>query len=598
MSRRAGRLGWLLVWAVVFCDIGTSVYYAPGVLHAAIGDRAWVFVAITLVVFVLLAGKYLEVSRRFNHGGGVVSVADRAMGPWLGGLGGQMVMVDYFLTVGISAMSAVYYLDSLVPLGPMLIPAVLVCLVLLGAVNVVGIKESATVSLVLALPALVVNLVVIGVALAGIPVSAWATLGDDLAKLGSGGPAPLLVGYAGAWLAFSGLESIAQLSPAMKDNHETPRWAIVTVVVTVLLTAPALTVLAMVGLEPTVKDVESTRLVAALAGVWGGVGLKVAVVLTASALLLFAANTAILGNYHVMTALSRRGFVPEVLAGLSRRFQTPWRAIVLSVAVPAVVVVATGGDMGALGGLYAFGLLGAFTLTSLGLDVLRWREGRRDAGFWAGVLTTAAVAVAFVANLYARPHAAVFGGSIVALGMAVALGVRTGWFERQFQRIPGWEPPPVADAAHGIRTLAQVRELVAADTIPNILVASRGAADKIFKEACERARARGLSRVFVVYVDEVPGLFFPQLASPTPEGLTVLEAGAARVRAYGMEPVAVWMLSHGAAEAVAECAEACKADVVVIGATQRTVLWQALRGRFIQDLLAQLPAEIRVSVVG
>jgi hypothetical protein len=37
---------------------------------------------------------------------------------------------------------------------------------------------------------------------------------------------------------------------------------------------------------------------------------------------------------------------------------------------------------------------------------------------------------------------------------------------------------------------------------------------------------------------------------------------------------------------------------VVIGATQRTFLWQALRGKFIQDLLRQLPANIRLIVVG
>jgi hypothetical protein len=26
------QLTWVLAWAVVFCDIGTSVYYVPGIL--------------------------------------------------------------------------------------------------------------------------------------------------------------------------------------------------------------------------------------------------------------------------------------------------------------------------------------------------------------------------------------------------------------------------------------------------------------------------------------------------------------------------------------------------------------------------------------
>jgi amino acid transporter len=150
MSRSAGRLGWFLVWAVVFCDIGTSVYYVPGILYGTAGDAAGFFIVATLVAFVLLAIKYVEVTRRFPGGGGVVSVADQALGPWWGCLGGQMIMVDYFLTVAISALSGVYYLDSILHLGGEVLPFTLVCLAVLCLLNIVGIKESATASLFLA----------------------------------------------------------------------------------------------------------------------------------------------------------------------------------------------------------------------------------------------------------------------------------------------------------------------------------------------------------------------------------------------------------------------------------------------------------------
>ena len=99
-------------------------------------------------------------------------------------------------------------------------------------------------------------------------------------------------------------------------------------------------------------------------------------------------------------------------------------------------------------------------------------------------------------------------------------------------------------------------------------------------------------------VDEIPGLFYPQLASPTPEGLTVLEAGCEVLRSMDIEPIPVWGLSHSAPGSVVDAAETLGCDTVVIGATQRTFLWHALRGRFIQDLLAALPPEIRLIVVG
>ena len=36
-SRSAGRLGPFLAWAVVYADIGTSIYYVPGLLFNELG---------------------------------------------------------------------------------------------------------------------------------------------------------------------------------------------------------------------------------------------------------------------------------------------------------------------------------------------------------------------------------------------------------------------------------------------------------------------------------------------------------------------------------------------------------------------------------
>jgi hypothetical protein len=49
-----GRLGAFLCWAVVFADIGTSVYYTPGILYGQVKGLAGLFVTMTMIVFVLL----------------------------------------------------------------------------------------------------------------------------------------------------------------------------------------------------------------------------------------------------------------------------------------------------------------------------------------------------------------------------------------------------------------------------------------------------------------------------------------------------------------------------------------------------------------
>src|SRR6266568_1744155 len=111
-------LGPILCWAVVFADIGTSIYYVPGILYNTEGitTLAGFFVFLTMTVFVLLTLKYAEVSYRFPQGGGVVTVASQAMNHWVGALGGMFILVDYFLTAAISCLSGVLYFSVVVPM--------------------------------------------------------------------------------------------------------------------------------------------------------------------------------------------------------------------------------------------------------------------------------------------------------------------------------------------------------------------------------------------------------------------------------------------------------------------------------------------------
>jgi amino acid transporter len=90
------QLGWLLAWAVVFCDIGTSVYYVPGILYHHVGNLAPFFIGLVTIGFLLLAQKYTEVCWRNPEGGGVVTVARKAFGPWWGALGGILITIDIF----------------------------------------------------------------------------------------------------------------------------------------------------------------------------------------------------------------------------------------------------------------------------------------------------------------------------------------------------------------------------------------------------------------------------------------------------------------------------------------------------------------------
>src|SRR5947209_12763684 len=370
-------LGPILCWAVVFADIGTSVYYVPGILYGNVGKLAGFFVLLTMSVFVLLTLKYAEVTHRFPQGGGVVTVASQAINHWVGALGGMFILVDYFLTAALSCLSGVLYFSIVVPaIGPIFLWVTVGILILLGILNWIGISESARVSLVGAVIAFVSDLAVLFTVFTHISLPYFLSLFPKMFEGHVLTPATILTGFAGSFLAFSGLESISQLSPVMKTpRKKVAGIALLIVVLTIGITSPLLTMLSTL-LQPreAADPVKNSQLISLLAGHWGNAFLQTEVAISAGALLVFASNTAIIGAYHVFMALSRMEFFPAFVLQRNKLRGTPHYSIALATFVPIAVLILVKGNIIILGDMYAFGLLGAFTLTCLGLDLVRYRE--------------------------------------------------------------------------------------------------------------------------------------------------------------------------------------------------------------------------------
>jgi amino acid transporter len=421
-ARRRQRIGPFLCWAVVFADIGTSVYYTPGILYARFGTRAALFVTITLLVFVLLAIKYAEVAVRYPEGGGVVTVSTRAFHPYVGLVGGMFILVDYFLTAALSALSGVIYLSVVFStLGPEVVLGTVGALAILALLNLMGVKASAEASAIFAVIAGIMQLAVV----AAVAVRLGPHLFDSVQQVLTGPrltPIFVLTGYAGAFLAFSGLESIAQLSPSMAEpRRRVANLGMGLVVITIGLTSPLLTLWSTTLLG---HQANPDQFISLLGGYAAGQLLAWAVAISGALLLIFASNTALIGSYHVFLALTRMRFLPRVLAERNRWLNTPHWAIAVAVAIPAAVVIFARGNAATLGDLYAFGLLGAFMLTSLSLDVIRWHERAAAVVMVVGVITTAAVTVAWVTNLFTKPLATMFGGGLALVGIAIGLATQ------------------------------------------------------------------------------------------------------------------------------------------------------------------------------
>jgi amino acid transporter len=136
----------------------------------------------------------------------------------------------------------------------------------LAALNIIGIRESATVSLIMAAVAFLIDLIVIGAAFTSMTSSQWQAVLNHLGTGKNISTYELLVGFAAAWLAFSGLESISQLRPAMRlPLRRTTRFAMAAVIITMVITSPILTGLSIALLPEHLKATESERFISELA---------------------------------------------------------------------------------------------------------------------------------------------------------------------------------------------------------------------------------------------------------------------------------------------------------------------------------------------
>jgi amino acid transporter len=488
---RGGNLGAFLCWAVVFADIGTSIYYVPGILYGQFSSRSALFVLMTLFVFILLCVKYAEVTWRYPEGGGVVNVSSQALHPFAGLLGGLFILVDYFLTAALSALSGALYLAVVAPwVTPFVLYATVLALLGLGALNLLGIRESARTTMIFATLAAAGQLaVVVATAIylgpSGILHSFTAVTTGPALTL------PLLItGYGAAFLAFSGLESIAQLAPAMREPRRVVAYrAMAAVVLTMAITSPLLTLWSTTLLA---SNADPNQFISLLGAHVAGQFLGSYVAVSGAILLVFASNTAIIGAYHVFIALARMGFLPRVVEHRNHWRLTPHWAVGAAVVLPVGIVIGAQANVTLLGDLYAFGLLGTFVLTCISLDLVRWREYRRwsvgTVAFYAvGVLTTVLVAGAWAINIVAKPLATEFGGGLTVLGLIA--GLATYRYSRS--RRPAVFPVPFRPQRAVESIAAALGGKPAAGEVLVVLPHEQIAAETVIGEATRAAAGRG-----------------------------------------------------------------------------------------------------------
>ncbi len=599
-GRGVGSLGPVLAWAVAFADLGTSIYYVPGILYGQVGNLAAALVLVTTVAFVLVALEHLEVAHRYPRGGGGIAAAVEAFGARVGVISGALMVSAYFLTIALSVVTAMHYLAALHAQFPNEVPILSgACILLLGVLSWVGIRVTARLILVAAVAAVAVHGALLVAVVTKLRPGDWAEMFGQVRRLTEIPWTELATGFAGAWLAYSGLESLGQLAPSVREpRRRVIRIATALLIGSVLITVPVFTAVAVEAASATHIPSQGA-LLAAVAASYGGRTLQVAVAATGSVLLLLAAKVAFVGCFNVFAAIGEHGYLPAAIAKSQSQSGPPRGAVVVVTLGALALVLGARGRPQDLAQLFAFGLLGSYTITSVSLDVLRWREKRIGVSFVLGLLASVALFVPWVTSWFTKPIATVYGALVSGALLLVALVTHRGWIRSG--RFGFLTAASAEESASQLTTAGEVLTLSEAVALKpsypsTTMMALHSANPVMCREAARRAKGMGDSAVYVVFVDEIPGFLFPPKRGPSKDALRVLRQIVADLRVLGMDAVPIWRLAHDAGASLAEAAEQLAVTGVFIGTTQRLAVWHFLQGSVLKHLVAELPDEIHVVI--
>jgi basic amino acid/polyamine antiporter, APA family len=419
-------LGTGALFSTAYGNVGSSIYYALGLVAIfALGMTPVVFL-IAGLIFVCTAATYTEATTMYPEAGGSSSFARRAFNEFWSFFAAWGQMLNYIITVAISAFFVPHYLGVFwSPLGesPADIVAGIAVVGILVALNVVGVKESARLNVFLAIADFLtqVVLVVVGAVLVLSP--------DTLVNNVDFGTYPKLTDFLIAipvgMVAYTGIETISNMAEEARDYGRTiPRGmgAVVAAVVAIYAFLPSVALSAM-----PVKNGETALALSKeqggyaddpILGVVKNIDLgslsrpaEIYVGILAATILFIATNAGMIGVSRLTYSMGQYRQLPEGLRRLHPKFRTPYIAIVLFGLVACITILP--GQAKFLGTIYAFGAMLSFTIAHMSVVALRVKHPDAERP-WRGP-----------GNLHFRgsdlPLFAVFGG----LGTAIAFVVVT-----------------------------------------------------------------------------------------------------------------------------------------------------------------------------
>jgi APA family basic amino acid/polyamine antiporter len=609
VTRLRRALGTAGVYAIGYGNVGSSIYYALGIVAAYALGATPIALGLAGIIFIFTAMTYAEGVSMVPTAGGSVAFARRAFNDLFSFVAGWALTLNYIVTTAISAVTAAFYLSYFYPPlkgQPVLAGIVGIALtVLLTMLNLRGVKETARLNIGFAVIDLATQglLVLLGISLI---LGGWRHF-LQYPKMGPEywpEPRQLVFAVAIAMVAYVGLESAAQMAEETKTPTRTVPRALFWSVLTVIFMFAALPIVALSAMPPLeLVNQWGNDPVAGIASKLPDLRISLSflhadivlsklmmpwVAILACTILLIAANAGILAGSRITYNMSHHRQIFSPFRYIHPRYQTPSFAIVVISAV-ACAIIAVGMRAEDLllkmGDLYVFSSMMAFSMAHLSIWLLRVKEPETPRPYWAwptvrimgkpisvtatlGFLTCATIWVWMAAS---REH--VFGRNIGLAWVGVGL-VFYVWFRRR-QGLSLLRSA-VAEEMHPLVTLfPSPRRKEMTQQIRHILVPvhSRDYAEQLARIACD-LNSLYVADITAVYAIEVPRSLAldADLGVQMEEAHSILDvASHIAETVYDVSIETVVLQARSAGVAIVEYAAEKGTDLILLGARQNGV---------------------------
>ncbi|HEY1171826.1 MAG TPA: amino acid permease [Verrucomicrobiae bacterium] len=348
--------------------VGAGIYGTIGVAAGMMGNAVWLAFGVSMIAALLTGLCYASLGSRYPRAGGAAYVTERAYGfKFLSYVVGLAVTASGLTSMAAGSNVFATTLGGMFPAIP--VKVILVAfLLLIAAVNFIGIKESMTANL-------VCTAVEIGGLLFVIFVGAkyWGKVNYLEVPQGSTlGMSMLLSGAVLTFYAFVGFEDMLNVGEEVKDPQKTlPKGIIIAVLVaTVVYMLVSITAVSVVE----AKNLGDSKLGAPLAQIVEKAAPWMPKEVYTFITLFAVANTALLNcvmGSRLLYGMARQGLLPERLGAVHPRFRTPHIATLALTVI--VVVLALSANISQLASATSLLLLTCFCLVNGALFILQSR---------------------------------------------------------------------------------------------------------------------------------------------------------------------------------------------------------------------------------